>query len=619
MLPDQLKKLVSQACATGNLTPQDKNMLEQKALEMGVPIEQLQQLINEQLALFNTDENLSSGFVSDADDNANDLSSGFETNPQDSNAPENLSSGFVTTNAEVHSTKKNPPVNPSTSHFTNVMVLDNQGAMSLVQKAQLHGKWVIVKRIKPEYKNNPTYVDLFYKEFENAYHLDHPNIIRLLDKGEDDQGAYYSMEFVDGRSLTELIKPGGVGDYKLIKRTAIQMIDALIYVHRKQVFHRDLKPDNILLTYKGNNVKILDFGLAAADSFDDNLVKVGTPKYAAPEQKTKGNQIDQRADIYAFGLILLELLTGTTDKKAIEQIENQQYRAIVEKATQENPANRFDDCDDIMPLLRNLPDTAPPKKVVTPPTPPPPPVAPPERKQEKKQVVAQQKPAKKSKSPLPIILAVVLLVVIGGAAWFFKDALLGSSTDTSDENAANNENVVDNNTENNKADNTTTLPNDNVAFDQAKFDELKKQAEKLLDEKNIVNAKKVLEEMQKMAPSDSYVSEKLAFCEKIMQHNLHKEKRNESGKFGYVDSEGYLIVDYIFERAEYFYSPHAAMVKKDGLWGFINRRGEVVEDFKYTSVRTFKSKGGVKAYKATTTDGRSVSIIPKSDGTVDVK
>ena len=104
--------------------------------------------------------------------------------------------------------------------------MSSQGAMSTVYQGKQYGKWIIIKRIKPQFKDNEDYKSLFFKEFENAYHLDHPNIVRILDKGEDEEGAFYTMEYVDGQSLTDLIKTGRtVKDERLTKKLFSQIIN----------------------------------------------------------------------------------------------------------------------------------------------------------------------------------------------------------------------------------------------------------------------------------------------------------------------------------------------------------------------------------------------------------
>ncbi len=346
-----LKSLIESACSDGIVTPEERAYLEKKAAESNIAIDDLNFMINSEMEKVKSQNQ----WISSNDthkNEGNEQASGFITSEENNQQEQNnsdLASGFVSSGNQEKRISSDAP------KFTDVTTLDNQGAMSLVQKAKYYGKWVIIKRLKPEYESDANYRNLFYKEFENAYHLDHTNIVRLLDKGKDSIGSYFTMEYVDGRRLTKVIHKEKIKDEKFIKKLATEILDALIYVHKKQIYHRDLKPDNILVTYKGDNIKILDFGLAAADSFDDNLVKVGTPRYAAPEQMVKGNTVDQRADIYSFGLILAEMITGKIFSKDFSGIQNKKLASIVEKCIQPNVNNRYQNCNEILHDLKDAP------------------------------------------------------------------------------------------------------------------------------------------------------------------------------------------------------------------------------------------------------------------------
>jgi len=331
-----LKIMIESACSDGVISDEELEILKGKAAEMGVAEGDLDFLIHCELNKVKSLSGIKSTKVKK--EIIQPEASGFITSePVDTSNQ----SGFVNQNISQFNQEK----------FTDVSVLSNQGAMSIVQKAKYLGKWVIIKRIKPEHKDDLTYQELFFKEFENAYHLDHEHIARLLGKGVDEQGAYYYMEYIDGRELTELIGTGGLKNIILVKKISEQILEALSYLHKKQIYHRDLKPANILITYKGDNVKLTDFGLAQADIFEDNLLKVGTPKYASPEQLVKGNSADHRADIYSFGLILLEMLTGqVADNQKAESIDTKLYR-IIDRCVQELPQNRYMSCDDIIKEL----------------------------------------------------------------------------------------------------------------------------------------------------------------------------------------------------------------------------------------------------------------------------
>ena len=175
-----------------------------------------------------------------------------------------------------------------------------------VVKVRRQGKWFILKGLKPEYREQQSYIELLKKEFELATLLDHPNIVKVVAKEMDPEiGPCIVMEYVDGVTLDEFLvtKPSAAVRKKVVE----QMVDALCYIHGKQIIHRDLKPSNILVARNGNNVKIIDFGLSDADDYAILKQPAGTMKYMAPEQMQPDVKIDGRADIYAFGLVLREI------------------------------------------------------------------------------------------------------------------------------------------------------------------------------------------------------------------------------------------------------------------------------------------------------------------------
>ncbi len=325
-----LKLMIKSACVDGMIEDHERTLLQQKARELNVSFEELDILIESEIKNIakqkNVSQNLDSGFVV-ADD---------------------LASGFVTDNT---SNLTDRSKNHDQEMFTEISVLQSQGAMSLLQKAKYLGKWVVIKRIKPQYKDDKNYQKLFEKEFENAFHLDHQNVVRIYGKSTDKDGLFYYMEYIDGRTITEMIKHAEFSDEKFFINITLQILEALTYVHKKQIFHRDLKPDNILVTFKGDNVKLCDFGLAAADAFQEDLAKAGTPKYAAPEQKEDAAQTDQRTDIYALGLIMLEILTGDVDKMNIFKIKNPDIKEIIKKMLAERPINRYQNCNEVRDAL----------------------------------------------------------------------------------------------------------------------------------------------------------------------------------------------------------------------------------------------------------------------------
>ncbi len=188
----------------------------------------------------------------------------------------------------------------------------------VVLKAKRHGKWHAIKRLKPQYAQNPTYIQLLEKEFEIGYQLDHPHIAKVLDKEYDNNGMFVISEFVDGDTLSLRMQQQDFrNDLRLIRRIIRQLNEALGYIHSKQIIHRDLKPENILITHNGSNVKIIDFGLSDTDSHHVFKGAAGTRKYAAPEQLSGGSPMTFKGDYYSLGLIIMEILTGDTDPSKI--------------------------------------------------------------------------------------------------------------------------------------------------------------------------------------------------------------------------------------------------------------------------------------------------------------
>lgn len=350
---EQLKQQIEQYVRTG-MTESKRQQLISQAGRIGINPGQLVMLIkNAELEL-----KFATG-VSNTD-YPTDLGSGFMMEP------ESPGSGFIVENdpyapkdsegtqALVAEDAPAPALTsaPDSSEFTEIKKLEGQGAMSDVYSAlHLGRRKVIIKRIKPQYRYNSQYIDLFYKEFDTGYSLENPGVVHFYGKGEDAEGPYYYMEYVDGRTLHDFIHVEQNTKEDVINKIVLQLLDALKYMHQKQVFHRDLKPENIMLTYKGNNVKIIDFGLAAADSLVDNLAKAGTPKYAAPELMNRATDADQRSDIYALGIIIIEMFTRHPDRRYLNQMQSEKFRQVADKCTMLNPNDRYQSCDEILRVL----------------------------------------------------------------------------------------------------------------------------------------------------------------------------------------------------------------------------------------------------------------------------
>lgn len=186
------------------------------------------------------------------------------------------------------------------------------GGMGTVYRAmdRVLRRKVALKVMKDEMKQVADAVPRFIREAQAASHLRHPGIVAIYDINVGDP-VFISMEHVEGESLRDTLKHGPL-DPALVKKIALQLCDALGYAHTQGVVHRDIKPDNIMLTAEGQ-VKVADFGLAHLNAATSNLTQVGsvmgTPWYMAPEQ-ILGKPVDSRTDLYALGISFYELLTG---------------------------------------------------------------------------------------------------------------------------------------------------------------------------------------------------------------------------------------------------------------------------------------------------------------------
>ena len=234
------------------------------------------------------------------------------------------------------------------SHY-RIVSLIGKGGMGLVYKAQdLHLlRPVAIKFLPSAYQLNVHRINRFREEAYNASRTNHPNIVTIYDIGSDDGQQFIAMEYVEGETLRSKLgkKEIGGGDLRVALRIAIQIAEALRAAHRVGVIHRDLKPENVMINEEGL-VKILDFGLAKLledqPALTGNLVmlesagatggaSVGTLEYMAPEQLTRQN-IDRRVDIYSFGVLLHELVTGRRPPRRRED------RLPLGRSTKEHPA-----------------------------------------------------------------------------------------------------------------------------------------------------------------------------------------------------------------------------------------------------------------------------------------
>lgn len=204
-------------------------------------------------------------------------------------------------------------------------------------KVRLYGKLHFLKRLKPELRTDPRYAAALQKEFETGYRLDHPHLVRYVSKGED----YLLTEYVDGETLTEFAAshPKFFKSRQQTDRLISQLLDVVGYLHQHQIVHLDLKPDNILITRIGHEVKLTDLGFCYTDTYTDTTGY--TTKYAAPEQfSILNSHFSIQTDIYAIGKILQTLPCSSL------------FNKVIARCTATNPSDRYQSVEELQRALK---------------------------------------------------------------------------------------------------------------------------------------------------------------------------------------------------------------------------------------------------------------------------
>lgn len=247
------------------------------------------------------------------------------------------------------------------------------GGMSDVYKAKCHklNRYVAIKVLKPEYSEDKTFVSKFKAEAQAAAGLMHANIVNVYDVGEENGIYYIVMELVEGITLKKYIEKKGVLGVREAVSIAIQVAQGIDAAHKHNIVHRDIKPQNIIISKEGK-VKVTDFGIArAASSNTINSSVMGSVHYISPEQ-ARGGYSDEKSDIYSFGITLYEMLTGrvpfegdATVAIALQHIQDEivsprQYvpeipvsvEKIVLKCTQKRTERRYQNMTDLIADLK---------------------------------------------------------------------------------------------------------------------------------------------------------------------------------------------------------------------------------------------------------------------------
>jgi eukaryotic-like serine/threonine-protein kinase len=235
------------------------------------------------------------------------------------------------------------------------------------------GRKVALKVMHSRFAEDPEFVERFRREARNAAGLNHQNVVSVYDRGEWDGNYYIAMEFLEGRSLKQVVQQHGPLAPEDAIDLTVQVLRAARFAHRRGVIHRDIKPHNVIVDEEGR-AKVTDFGIARAGASDMTQTGsiLGTAQYLSPEQ-AQGHAVDATSDLYSIGIMLYELLTGRVPfdgdsavSIALKQVNERPVppsavnpavtpalESVVLHALEKDPARRFPDADAFIAALEH--------------------------------------------------------------------------------------------------------------------------------------------------------------------------------------------------------------------------------------------------------------------------
>jgi serine/threonine-protein kinase len=249
------------------------------------------------------------------------------------------------------------------------------GGMSSVYRARdrLLERHVALKVLHPHHATDEEFVERFRREARSVAQLSHPNIVTVIDRGDDDGRQFIVFEYVDGENLKEIVVREGALPVRRALELALQVARGLAFAHAQGLVHRDVKPQNVLMN-GDDQAKVTDFGIARSVDVEAGVTQtgtvLGTSSYIAPEQ-AGGGDITRQTDVYSFGVVLYELLTGEVpfpgdsfvavamkhinepppDVRELRPDVSPRLAAAVERALAKDPGERFASMDDLVAEL----------------------------------------------------------------------------------------------------------------------------------------------------------------------------------------------------------------------------------------------------------------------------